>query len=356
MLASSLALGCTLDLDFAPRRALGEATRWVYAGEAGRGAQAAAQASSWVDYSACRGLAQSPIDVRTDTTRPSPALNQALAPHLRPHVPLLFNTGHYFELDKTTPEHLVRPAAVDAARPGGGDKGWSKILNETYRFYQVHWHVPSENRIDGKQFAMEAHFVHQLDDARLVGSNERLAVIAVMYELSDVCNEELEQFWSSLPMVPGDAPFDRSVDIGAWLEPLLPGGYFSWAGSLTTPPCSEGVSWNLLKRASHACAAQIDRLKASLAKMQQGVDVNNRVVQPLHGRVVRESTTLDPASARSTKAWLVGEQGPNVGAGAATPLVALAAVGSALCFVARPAWGCRNGRRRAGCGDSAEER
>lgn len=212
--------------------------------------------------------------------------------HIKKHVPLLLNSGIYFELDKTQPEHLVRRSGDEAAHiVNGRGKGWSLLLNETYRFYQVHWHAPSENRIDGREYALEAHYVHQLDIPSLVGSNERLGVIAVLYELSQQCNPQLDQFWDRVPMRPGDAPFDETVDMSSWLEPLLPGGYYSWSGSLTTPPCTEGVSWNLLRQRSFVCDRQLERLKASLAGMQEGVDVNNRVIQPLHGRSVRVSTS-----------------------------------------------------------------
>ena len=90
----------------------------------------------------------------------------------------------------------------------------------------MHWHAPSENRVDGKQYAMEAHYVHQLDDPSLVGTNERLAVIALMYQLSEECNADLDQFWAQLPMRAGDAPFSTSIDVGSWIEPILPGGYY----------------------------------------------------------------------------------------------------------------------------------
>ncbi len=269
--------GCALD------------RRWVYSRDQ-HSAIAADQQATWP--AACSaGERQSPLDIQSRTAVPTAELTDALQVHIRKHVPLLYNSGHYFELDKTTPEHIVRKTESErahAAAPGRG-KGWSLILNQSFRFYQAHWHTPSENRIDGKEYALEAHFVHQLDDPSLVGTNERLGVIAVLYELSEACNPQLDQFWSRLPMEAGDAPFDELVDMSSWLEPLLPGGYFSWSGSLTTPPCTEGVTWNLLRQPATVCQRQVDRLKTALAGMQDGVRINNRVVQPLHGRLVRVS-------------------------------------------------------------------
>ena len=69
-----------------------------------------------------------------------------------------------------------------------------------------------------------------------------------------------------------------------------------WSGSLTTPPCSEGVAWNLLKRTSHVCQRQLDRLRTSLGALQEGVDVNNRVVQPTNGRIVSQTTPAATAA------------------------------------------------------------
>ena len=239
--------GCTLDRGFELRRLTSSSSQWVYAYTDGA-ADGIAQAATWT-APACTGVEQSPIDVQTSQTVPSPELNGALEPHLKRHVPLLFNTGHYFELDKTSPEYTVHRSGEAGPHAAPGDKGWSKILNSTYKFYQVHWHAPSENRIDGKQYAMEAHYVHQLDEPALVGTNERLAVIALMYELSASCNPDLDAFWARMPLdTGGTAPFDHEVDMGSWIEPLISSGYYYWRGSLTTPPCSEGVTWTLLKQ------------------------------------------------------------------------------------------------------------
>jgi carbonic anhydrase len=284
-----LPVGCTLDLVRERRLAAG-GTHWVYAQLPSSEANIHDQRATWP--AACSsGRHQSPINILSDAAVPSRKLDSGVQVHIRPHVPLLTNTGVYFELDRTTPEHFAFPIGEAAPHRTSEHKGWTSILGEKHLFYQVHWHAPSENRIDGTQFAMEAHYVHQLNDSRLVGTNSRLAVIAVMYALSDQCNAELDLFWEALPTTPGDAPFDTPLELTAWLEPLLADGFFHWEGSLTTPPCTEGVSWVLLRRTSHVCARQVQRLRASLATMRDGVDVNNRVVQPLHGRVVHVTTT-----------------------------------------------------------------
>ena len=83
-----------------------------------------------------------------------------------------------------------------------------------------------------------------------------------------------------------------SAHVQAMVERLLPGGFYHYLGSLTTPPCTPGVSWYVLKRKAVVCRRQIDRLTAVLTVLQRGVGVNNRATQPLHQRRV----TMTPSS------------------------------------------------------------
>lgn len=306
-------LSCVIDLP--KHRRLDNS--WVYALTPRMASNAADQHATWDStYPGCRGVSQSPINIRVDAAITSPALDSAFEPRLLPHVPLLVNNGvNVFELDLTTPTHFeqrssgsTQPVATSAS------KGASRILNSSYRFYQVHWHTPSENFVDGKQFAMEAHFVHQLNQSSLVGTNERLAVIAMLYEQSEACNADLDIFWEALPLTPGTSPFAAQVDLQAMLDPLLPGGYFAWSGSLTTPPCTEGVEWILLKRRARVCARQLERLRRALAATRAGVDVNNRIIQPTGHRLVRMTTTPDALLVASS----AGSGGRAVGVWAST--------------------------------------
>ncbi|CAE8707220.1 unnamed protein product [Polarella glacialis] len=75
------------------------------------------------------------------------------------------------------------------------------------------------------------------------------------------------------------------------LTDRLSSGYYHWYGSLTTPPCTEGVSWNLLKVPEKVCQRQVDALRRALSTTQDGVSFSNRVVQPLNHRVVSETGT-----------------------------------------------------------------
>ena len=149
-------------------------------------------------------------------------------------------------------------------------------------------------------------------------------MVALRYRVTEQCNLHLASFWDSFPVVEGDAKSDvPAVPLHALLPPaLLAGGYYSWDGSLTTPPCTEGVRWFLLKQEETVCEvsptphppprpprqprpprhrllspasassrvpvqAQVQRLRATLRDIQ-GVDYNSRATQPLNNRTVFE--------------------------------------------------------------------
>ena len=130
-------------------------------------------------------------------------------------------------------------------------KGYTLLRGQRYNFYQLHWLTPSEHTIDGESFPLEAHFVHQLDDQQtkttssLVGTLSHL-VMGVLYEMSDECNEQLDEFWSLFPLSPQEGMPTAAAstpDLNKLLADTVAGGYYWYAGSLTTPPCTEGVSW-----------------------------------------------------------------------------------------------------------------
>ena len=277
MTASLAALMATL-----PSVAAADATaHWVYASEPGAASDAHAQRATWGAASATciDGISQSPIDIVTSDVAPARILTGALSPSLSGEF-IPTHSGHAFQL---------------TAAPGQTIKG--RIGKLQYSFVQVHWHTPSENTIDGAHAALEGHFVHQY----VSGGATYLAVLAVLYDLSDDCNEGLEQFWPDFPIDAAQAAEPISgLDLGPMVEPLLEDGYYHWTGSLTTPPCTEGVDWNLFKRRATVCQKQVDRLKRALANTQSGVDINNRVTNPLNHRVVSEVPTGPFASVDCT--------------------------------------------------------
>lgn len=140
-----------------------------------------------------------------------------------------------------------------------------------YELKQVHFHTPSENRIAGKSFPLEAHFVHM--DAK-----GDAAVIAVMFE-EGKNSPAWKQISAMLPDAKGESTKLKAVFTADQTMPQSK-GYYRFSGSLTTPPCSEGVPWLVMKTPLSASKEQIQ----TLAKVMHGH--NNRPIQPLNGRVI----------------------------------------------------------------------
>merc|ERR1719238_109953 len=261
------------------------AAKWVYANKGETEANAEAQKHTWGGL-CVTGREQSPIDVVTSavvTGDAPPTIETRISAVLK----YVKNTGYALQLFETSPAtHELNQDGEVHVMAEGQPKGYSMINGAKYNFYQVHWHTPSENTVDGQSFPLEAHFVHQLDDPALVGGYHRLAVIGLIYELGE-CNTFLDYFWDTFPGTKGTAAYDGvALDFNAKLSAALAEGYYHWYGSLTTPPCTEGVSWNLLKVRQTVCQAQVDVMKAALAEEQYGIDFNNRVTMPLNHRVV----------------------------------------------------------------------
>jgi len=210
------------------------------------------------DFAACgMGHEQSPIDIVTSKAAPLPKGAAGfdeirLDPAARKGPVDIVNNGHTIQVDAVGSEALT-------------------IGNEPYVLQQFHFHSPSEHTVDGKSYPLEAHFVHKSADGKL-------AVIGVLFE-EGAENTALMPFWKRLPKSAGE-----KVDLGGGgvnVEPMLPGHHevYRYAGSLTTPPCSEAVKWFVMGETLKASAAQIAAFKAI-------VHVNNRPIQPLLGRPV----------------------------------------------------------------------
>ena len=141
----------------------------------------------------------------------------------------------------------------------------------SFELKQFHFHSPSEHTIDGRSFAMEVHFVH-------ADENGALAVVGVMIDEGDE-HPVLNKLWAFMPEQVGET---SQQPIGIEETNLLPPTreYFTYGGSLTTPPCSEGVIWIVLKTPIEASASQIATFKERI-----GSD-NNRPIQPHNARLI----------------------------------------------------------------------
>jgi carbonic anhydrase len=135
---------------------------------------------------------------------------------------------------------------------------------------QFHFHTPSENNINGSSFPLEAHFVH----ASKAGE---LAVVAVMFEEGEA-NVALTELWAQMPEKAGE---HHTID-AKHLDALLPKNrdYYRFNGSLTTPPCTEGVRWLVMKKPVTLSKAQVEKF-AKIMHMH-----NNRPIQSTNARVI----------------------------------------------------------------------
>lgn len=147
------------------------------------------------------------------------------------------------------------------------------LTGRTYELVQFHFHHPAEERVDGRGFPMVMHLVHK-------DSVGRLAVIAVLIQ-EGVANPAVQTVWNNLPLDRNDPVYATGL---IELPFLLPASrdYYTYMGSLTTPPCSEGVLWIVFKQPIQMSDAQI-------AIFSRLYPMNARPVQSLAGRVIKES-------------------------------------------------------------------
>jgi len=223
------------------------APHWGYSGEHGP----AKWGDMEGDFSACKlGKEQSPIDIRNAKKSALPALDFNYADSGAEIV----NNGH------TVQVNLV-------------DGGVLTLDGVPYKLVQFHFHTPSEEKIGGKAYPLEAHLVHQNADGKL-------AVVAVMLK-EGKANAALDPVFKNLPQTEGiKKPLGANLSAAV----LLPAArtYFRYIGSLTTPPCSEGVRWQVLKQ-------PIEVSKAQIAAFHKLYTMNARPVQALNGRTVEEN-------------------------------------------------------------------
>lgn len=153
-----------------------------------------------------------------------------------------------------------------------GDSSIS-LTGKTYELVQFHFHRPSEEKINGQRFDMVVHLVHKSDDGQL-------AVVAVLLERGNE-NPFIQTLWNYMPL-------EKNASVeppGVVVNPLdlLPSGrnYYTYMGSLTTPPCSEGVLWLVMKQPVQVSGDQIN----IFSRLYRN---NARPIQPTAGRLIKE--------------------------------------------------------------------
>lgn len=214
-------------------------------------------------FAECKtGTRQSPIDLPTTTTSSTATNTSRLDFQYVTEALKVMNNGHTVQ--------AIYPAEFHSKLTLDG---------KTYSLMQFHFHAPSENHIGSEEFAMEGHFVHGNTAGKPV------LVVAVMFREGDE-NAALTQIWNKLPPTNPDAPTYKEIgDYNA--SSLLPNNlsYYLFDGSLTTPPCGEGIKWVVLSTPVTVSAAQVTAFRTLFGNQN-----TNRPVQPLNARRVSQVT------------------------------------------------------------------
>lgn len=221
-----------------------EGQHWSYGGQGGP--------AKWGEldqtFATCKvGKVQSPIDIRGAKAAELPAIKFDYKPS-----PLkVIDNGHTIQVNYA---------------PGS----WIDVGGTRYELMQFHFHKPSEEKINGKSHDMVAHLVHK-------GADGKLAVIAVLLDKGGA-NPTISEIWKNLPK---EKEKETSVKAVVDAAALLPSdkGYYTFPGSLTTPPCSEGVRWFVLKTPTKIADSEI----TAFGKLYP---MNARPTQPLNGRAI----------------------------------------------------------------------
>eukprot|EP01034_Spumella_vulgaris_P031675 gene31675-39126_t len=221
-----------------------DASHWGYTGAEGPDQWAKLSPDNY----ACNGKNQSPVDLKG-------SIHAALKPLKMDYKAggnEVLNNGHTLQVGFTP-----------------GSALW--LDGERFELKQYHFHAPSENLIGGVSYPLEVHLVHADKDGNL-------AVVAVMFK-EGAENKALAALW---PQLPKEAGVKTALSTPLSAAALLPAkhAYYRFSGSLTTPPCSEGVRWLVMKNPVTVSKAQV----AEFAEVIH--HPNNRPVQALNGRPV----------------------------------------------------------------------
>lgn len=230
----------------AQRNLLGHDVHWAYAGDTGP--------ESWgrlkPEFQQCMlGKRQSPIDIRDGI----PVQLDPIQFDYRPSNFRVIDNGHTVQVN---------------VEPGNG----ITVMGHRYELVQFHFHRPSEERINGRQYEMVAHLVHKDMDGRL-------AVVAVLMDQGK-SHPLVQQVWNNLPL---EKNLEQSALNQIDLTQLLPEQrqYYTYMGSLTTPPCSEGVLWMVMKQPAGVSREQI----GVFSKLYP---MNARPIQSASGRLIKD--------------------------------------------------------------------
>ena len=223
-----------------------EDNHWSYSGETGP--------ENWAklapEFAACgNGVNQSPIDI-TNTVAADLATLQF---DYKIHGTEIVNNGHTLQINV-------------------GPDSWLRAGSDNFQLVQLHFHSPSEHQVNGEIFPLEGHFVHQ-------NQSGALAVVAVLFRTGE-WNTDLARFGAAAPKeLHQPEPIDLdTADLDLYRNHE---SYYRYNGSLTTPPCTEGVQWYVLKNPGHIAPEQAATFVALIGEDARGP-------QPLNARIVLE--------------------------------------------------------------------
>jgi carbonic anhydrase len=245
-LRGALACGCCIKAGAAiasdaPGHGAAAAAHWSYDGDGNPEKWGDLQS----DFKMCQlGLEQTPIDLSNGIKGDVGSVDYDYKP-----LPLrIVNNGHTIQLK---------------ADPGSA----CVIGGLRYELLQFHLHHPSEHLLAGKGFDLECHFVHK-------SSAGALAVSGVFIR-PGAANAALKTFFDQMPAKEGpELKVDGTIDVAAILPKT--GGYFRYMGSLTTPPCSEGLTWTVHKEPVEASVEQIQKFASLFPKNARPLQKRNR--------------------------------------------------------------------------------
>ena len=237
--------GCGTGGDYHAGKDGHHATHWSYEGEGGP--------ENWGslsdEYKTCgTGQSQSPININGEKDMGLKPIEFHYAKSTNSEV---INNGHTIQVNYAPGSYAV-------------------ISGKKYDFLQFHFHSPSEHQVHGEHADLVVHLVHKSPD------DGQLAVVAVLFD-KDGESEFLKPIWRAMPRAKGDSTVAGTIDVNTVLP--TDKDYFNYSGSLTMPPCSEGVNWNVLATHVSVSDAQVAAFTSMFAN-------NIRPIQPLNDRVI----------------------------------------------------------------------
>ncbi|MEO8131377.1 MAG: carbonic anhydrase family protein, partial [Bryobacteraceae bacterium] len=218
------------------------------------------------------GMRQTPIDIDNKLTTKTDTA--ALTFQYEDAPMAVTNTGHVVEVEYPAGS-TIRLGQFSSS----GAMNWSQASDE-YQLVQFHFHAPSEHTIDGKRAAMEAHLVHrnQLGD---------LAVVGVLMNLAQDSALLVDSIIKLAPLTVGEGK-QEGVTLNA--RRLIPENksYYMYSGSLTTPPCTEGVRWFVMRDPIAVSPQAVHQMHNIVSHFPgyEGFADNNRPIVLSHGRTV----------------------------------------------------------------------